>query len=121
MRFLFLCAGVVSLTCGIVGIITPILPTTPFVLLSAFCFARGSTRFHAWLTTHRVFGPMIDRYRTFGVPPKTKAVAIGCATVSIGVSAYFVGQGVLYAVLAGVWVLVCVIIIRLPYKKGPAA
>jgi len=63
-RALWLLAGGCSLLAGIVGIFLPLLPTTPFVLLAAFCFSRGSLRCEAWLLGHPRFGPMIQQWRT---------------------------------------------------------
>ncbi len=58
-QLIYLCAGWLSLGLGIIGIPLPLLPTTPFLLLAAFCFARGSERWHQWLITHPSFGPPI--------------------------------------------------------------
>ena len=120
MKYLYVFFGCLSLVCGIIGIVTPILPTTPFILLAAFCFARGSSRFHTWITTHHTFGPMIVKYHDVGVSPRVKAVAITCATISIGISSYIVDTLTLslYLVLACVWLLACTIILCLPYRKG---
>lgn len=60
---LYLVAGWVSVVLGIIGIPTPLLPTTPFLLLAAFCFARGSQRWHDWLVNHRVLGAYITAFR----------------------------------------------------------
>ena len=58
-RALWLAAGVLAVITGIVGIVLPVLPTTPFVIVAAFCFARGSPRWERWLLNHRHFGPML--------------------------------------------------------------
>ncbi len=55
--------GLASLVLGIVGIVLPILPTTPFLLLSAACFLRGSRRLYTWLMNHRHLGSFIRNYR----------------------------------------------------------
>jgi uncharacterized protein len=60
---LYLAAGWVSVALGIIGIPTPLMPTTPFLLLAAFCFARGSQRWHDWLVNHRVLGAYITAFR----------------------------------------------------------
>ncbi len=60
---LYLIAGWISVALGIIGIPTPLLPTTPFLLLAAFCFARGSQRWHDWLVHHRVLGAYITAFR----------------------------------------------------------
>jgi len=75
-RVLWLLAGLASLVLGIIGIFVPLLPTTPFVLLAAFCFSRGSTRCERWLLEHRVFGPMVRDWRaTRAVPLRAKQLA----------------------------------------------
>ncbi|WP_136658045.1 YbaN family protein [Nitratireductor sp. XY-223] len=63
-RYLWLAAGCVSLALGIIGIPLPLLPTTPFLLLAAFCFARGSERLHSWLVNHPRLGPPIRDWET---------------------------------------------------------
>jgi uncharacterized protein len=75
-RVLWLVAGGCSLLSGIVGIFLPLLPTTPFVLLAAFCFSRGSLRCEAWLLQHPRFGPMIQQWRAHrAIPLRAKQLA----------------------------------------------
>lgn len=52
---------------GLLGVFLPLLPTTPFVLLAAFCFARSSERYHQWLLQHKIFGPLILNWQEHGV------------------------------------------------------
>lgn len=68
-RLLWVAVGAAALVTGIIGIVVPLLPTTPFVLLAAFCFARGSTRCEAWLLAHPRFGPMVRNWRERHVIP----------------------------------------------------
>ncbi len=65
-RALWLAFGLISFALGIIGIFLPLLPTTPLMLLAAFCFARGSQRLHDWLTGHPRFGPPIEAWRRHG-------------------------------------------------------
>ena len=65
-RALWLAFGLISMVLGFIGIFLPLLPTTPLMLLAAFCFARGSQRLHDWLTTHPRFGPPIEAWRRHG-------------------------------------------------------
>ncbi len=65
-RHLYIAGGIVSLALGMLGIPLPLLPTTPFLLLSAWLFARSSERFYLWLINHRYFGKTIRNYREKG-------------------------------------------------------
>lgn len=77
LRILLLCIGFISLGLGIAGIFLPVLPTTPFLLLSAGCFARSSTRFYNWLISHPKLGPYIEGYLNGkGIPLKAKIYSL---------------------------------------------
>ena len=83
-RILWLTLAYVSLGIGIVGIVLPVLPTTPFVLLSAFAADRGSPRLHAWLLGHRVFGPPIRDWReSRSVSRRGKVAAVTVMSLSL--------------------------------------
>lgn len=87
-RRLFIVAGIVSFLLGMLGIPLPLLPTTPFLLLSAWLFARSSERFYIWLISHRYFGRYIRDYREKGgVGITVKIVAVALLWVTIGISA----------------------------------
>ena len=75
-RVLWASAGALALLTGLVGIFVPLLPTTPFVLLAAFCFSRGSERCERWLLEHPRFGPMVRDWRERrAVPLRAKQLA----------------------------------------------
>lgn len=68
--------GVLCLVTGVIGIVVPLLPTTDFVLLAAYCFSRGSRRWEAWLLGHPRFGPVVRDWRaTRSVPLRAKLCA----------------------------------------------
>ncbi|MCG8435160.1 MAG: YbaN family protein [Gammaproteobacteria bacterium] len=76
-RPLWLAVGVVSLGCGAAGAVLPLLPTTPFVLLSAYAFARSSPSLHRWLIRHPHFGPLIRNWQLYGaIDRRTKFIAV---------------------------------------------
>jgi uncharacterized membrane protein YbaN (DUF454 family) len=69
-------AGALALVTGLVGIVVPLLPTTPFILLAAFCFSRGSERCERWISEHPRFGPMVRDWRARrAVPLRAKQFA----------------------------------------------
>lgn len=83
LRLLWLLGGLLALALGVLGVFLPVLPTTPFVLLAAWCFSRGSTRCEAWLLNHRLFGPMVRDWRERrAVPLRAKQLATVMMTLS---------------------------------------
>jgi uncharacterized protein len=62
MTKIYFVLGVLAFTVGVVGIILPLLPTTPFILLSAYFFGKSSNKLHNYLLTHKTFGPIIIDY-----------------------------------------------------------
>lgn len=90
MRGLYIAAGFSFVALGALGVFLPLLPTTPFMLLAAACFARGSHRFHDWLLAHRTFGPLIFEWRRHrSIPYRTKLTAIALMSVTLGASIVF--------------------------------
>ncbi len=76
-KFILIALGFLFVALGGLGLVLPVMPTTPFLLLAAACFARSSSRFHDWLLNIHVFGPLIRNWqKTRSIPRKTKLVAI---------------------------------------------
>jgi len=63
-KLLLIIAGFTCLLLGAVGVVMPLLPTTPLVLLAAICFSSANERFYEILRRNRIFGPFIENYRT---------------------------------------------------------
>ncbi len=77
IQSLYIAAGFLFILIGAIGIFLPLLPTTPFLLLAAFCLSRGSEKFHNWLLNHKVLGPPIqDWNRNKIIRPRHKAMAV---------------------------------------------
>jgi hypothetical protein len=83
-RLLYLAIGFLFVGLGVVGAFLPLLPTTPFLLISLWAFSRSSDRFHHWLYTHPRFGPRLQEWQKHGVVPvKVKVSAISAMLVSL--------------------------------------
>jgi len=91
IRILLIIAGTFFVGLGIVGIFVPVLPTTPFLLLAAACYARSSQRFYGWLLNNKWFGSYIRNYlERKGVPLRVKVVTVTLLWATIGSSVAFV-------------------------------
>lgn len=112
MRVFWFASGCLAFLLGAIGIVLPLLPTVPFMILAAFCFAESSPRLHSWLLNHPVLGPPIQDWRRSGAISRRAKIA---ATISIavvyGISLITVGKAwvlvvqaaVLCAVLIFIW------------------
>ncbi|MDR2355466.1 MAG: DUF454 family protein [Clostridiales Family XIII bacterium] len=88
---LFIALGFISLGLGLVGVALPVLPTTPFLLLTAFCFARGSARFHRWFLGTRLYQNHLDDFvKSKSMTVKTKASILIAVSVLLPLAMYFV-------------------------------
>ena len=91
MRAILVTVGTISVGVGLVGIVVPLLPTTPFLLLAAACYARASTTFYNWLLNHRWFGPTLHAWRKHrAIPRRSKRTALFVVVVTFSASAVIV-------------------------------
>lgn len=105
--------GLLSLVLGVIGILLPLLPTTPFLLLAAACFMRSSRRFYLWLVGHPYLGPWIRDYLDGeGIPLKGKIYAIGIMWTSILLSCYLIPLTSVRLLMLASAVLVTVYILK---------
>jgi uncharacterized membrane protein YbaN (DUF454 family) len=117
-RQLLIVTGTICLAIAIVGIFTPILPTTPFLLLAAACYANSSARFHHWLMNNRVLGSYIRNYTEGrGIPIKVKLFTIFLLWAMIGLSIWLVANTIVTVVLLIVAVGVTLHIVFIRAKK----
>ena len=112
--FGWLCVGL-----GAAGVFLPLLPTTPFMLLAAFCFARSSPRFHDWLLGHKRFGPLILNWQRHGsISRRAKASALLAMALAL-IASYVFGAGARLLGLQAA-VLACSALFILTRPNGPA-
>jgi uncharacterized protein len=120
VRALLIVAGTISLVFAAIGLILPLLPTTPLLLLALACYCRSSERLYTWLINNRWFGEYIRNYREGrGIPLKTKVFAVTILWATISVSALFlVPILIVQVLLLVIAIAVSIHILRLPtYKK----
>ena len=111
---LFVVLGVLNVVLGTAGIFLPLLPTTPFLLLAAYLFARSSERWHAWLLSHKHLGPYIHAFRNKTGLTVTQKVRIGLSfTVLMSVSIYFSPMATIRILLVCVWLFWTVQLLRM--------
>lgn len=109
-RHLYLAGGCAAFALGSIGIFLPLLPTVPFMILAAFCFARSSPRMEKWMLEHRIYGPHIRNWRYHGaVSRRGKKAAILAFTISVIIALILVSFpwsmiSVLAAGLGGWWI-----------------
>lgn len=90
VKTLFLFIGISSLVLGFIGIFLPLLPTTPFILLAAYCFAKSSERFHRYITQHKLFGKMVTDFNEKKViSKKNKIIALTLMWTTLSLSVIF--------------------------------
>ncbi|WP_311735040.1 YbaN family protein [Alloyangia mangrovi] len=89
LRIAWLALGGLALGAGVIGIVLPLLPTTPFVILAAFAFSKSSPRLHRFLVEHPRFGPMIADWTAHGaIAPRYKALAVSMMLAALTLSVW---------------------------------
>lgn len=89
LRYLLIAIGSISVVLGIIGVFLPLLPTTPFMILAAACFAKSSERFYLWVVNNKVFGATVRQWRQEKtIPRKAKWVAFFTIILSFSFSIY---------------------------------
>jgi hypothetical protein len=91
-KVLWLIAGFLLVGIGMVGVVVPGLPTTPFMILAAACFARSSRRFYRWIMTNRLFGSQVRRFR------EGKGISLRGKVFSISAMILFISLAVIFAI-----------------------
>lgn len=117
MKIILLIAGTLSLALGIVGILLPLIPTTPFLLLSSLCYLRSSDRLYNWLLNQKHLGGIIRDYLLCGAVRKgVKISAVIILWFSLGLSMYFIDIPSVRILLATVGLGVSIHLVKLKTK-----
>lgn len=83
MRILWLIIGIMAVALGAIGVLLPVMPTVPFLLLATYAFARSSDRLHRWILDHRIYGPPIRDWQAHGrIARRVKVIA--CLSMAVG-------------------------------------
>ncbi len=105
-RILLQIAGTLSLILGLIGVVLPVLPTTPFLLLTAACYVRSSDKLYAWLMNHKWFGEHIRNYREKkAIRLSSKVIALSSLWLTILYSIFFVVKTIYMQLLLAAIVL----------------
>ena len=128
-KYILLTSGIVSLSIGIVGIILPVLPTTPFLLLSAYLFYKSSEKMHSWLMETRILGEYIYNYQEYkAVKRRIKITSIIILWITLIISMILVDKTIITILLGIIGTAVTVHLLSLrsledidDYKHRPDA
>lgn len=105
--------GIIAVVLAFLGVFLPLLPTTPFLLLASFCFARGSTRLHRWLLSNPVFGKYLsDWEQGKGLPMRAKIIVLTIMWISMGYAIFRLHHLGLQCMLAVIGIAVTTYLVR---------
>src|SRR3990172_9113562 len=118
IRGIFAVIGTISLAFGIIGIFVPVLPTTPFVLLAAACYARASPRLYGWLLGQPALGPIVtDWRRSRSLPPGVRVRALVLVVLTFAASIVLVDELLVRAALMVTGAVLILFLSRIPTSR----
>lgn len=118
IRLICLAGGIVALLLGLAGIFLPVLPTTPFILLAATCFAKSSTRFHHAMLNHRIAGPIIREWQEHrAMPRRAKRAGYLLMALSFGTSILIMDSVWHRLLLAALGLILAFFLWRVPVRE----
>ena len=117
-KIIYIILGSIALALGVTGIILPILPTTPFLLLSAFFYVRSSKKLYHWLINHKLFGKYLYNYLTYkAIPLRAKIFALILIWITIPICCILINKMIVSIILPIIALTVSIYIIRLKTLK----
>lgn len=121
LRGAFIALGWICVASGAVGVVLPGWPTTIWIILATYFFARSSPRFYNWVMNHRVFGPLIRDWRDGkGMTARAKTVAVTTIVLTISVSITLIPVTWVRLLLLFIMLTLCAYLLRLPTKPAEA-
>jgi len=118
-RLIWLVVGLAALAAATVGVLLPLIPTTPFVLLAAFAFMKSSRRLHDWLISHRIFGKLIVDWRRHGaIGRSAKIASIGSMVAVFALSVALQAPGWVLALQAPILAICGWFVVSRPLPPG---
>lgn len=121
LRVTYLTLGCACVVSGAIGVVLPGWPTTVFILLAAYFFARSSPRFYNALMNHRIFGPLVRDWRDGkGLSARAKTLAVTTIVLTIGVSIALLPTLWVRLLLAMIAIVLCTYLLTLPTKRAAA-
>lgn len=117
-RILWVAGGTLSFLIGLIGVVIPILPTTPLIILAGFCYGKSSPRLHHWLITNKYFGKYIQDYQKgHGVPIRVKLFAVAFVWIGIVSSLFVIPLSFVKALMITIGIGVTIFIMTSPLLK----
>ena len=120
-RAVFTGLGMAAVVLGAIGIVLPVVPTTPFILVAAACFSAGNPRMHAWLLNTKHFGPFIENYQSGrGIPKSLKYKTLAFLWLMLGISMFFTHEKlfiVAILLIVGFLVSIHILTIKTQYEE----
>ncbi len=102
-KLIYIVIGCISLGLGAVGSVVPLLPSFPFLLLAAFCFAKSSDRLHTWFINTNLYKKNLESYvKGRGMTAKTKAVILVSITITMGIGFLMMGRVPIGRIILGI-------------------
>ena len=118
-KIIFIAAGFIFVVIGAIGIVLPLLPTTPFLVLAAMLFSKSNDRFHKWLLQNRIFGPYVAHYESgTGIPKSLKIKTIVFLWPSLAISAILINAVWAWILLAIVGICVTTHVVTIKRKMN---
>jgi uncharacterized membrane protein YbaN (DUF454 family) len=113
-KIILLVIGSIAIAMGVVGIVLPVLPTTPFLLVAAYCYIRSSERFYCWLINHRVLGVYIHNYLEHrAITRNTKIMALASLWITLPIAIFLIPNWYIRGSVFAIGICVSIHILKL--------